>query len=267
MTALNTSLSIVIPSFNAEKTIKETLESIISQGEHVEIVVQDGMSKDKTLEIISEFERHVRLFSESDQGQSDALNKGISRSSGDLVGWLNADDIYMPGSLQQVLRVAEMHPEIDVFYGDHRIIDGEGNLIREYHVSDWTGRNAFTNGINVWSGSIFFRRRVFDDYGLFDTSLSYCMDLEFLMRISQSVKAMHIPSVLAAFRVHEASKTGSQPLKFLPECHRVRWQYAGNNWEFRLHVLRKDARQFLYTVSRRLWMSNAIMSRRGDKSV
>jgi glycosyltransferase involved in cell wall biosynthesis len=111
-------ISIVTPSFNAAAYLEDAILSVSRQGRvAVEHIVTDAVSTDGTLEILRQYP-HLRWISEPDRGQSDAINKGFLLAKGELVGWLNADDYYLPGALEAIANAAAAHPEADVIYGD-----------------------------------------------------------------------------------------------------------------------------------------------------
>src|SRR5713101_2181320 len=112
-------ISVVIPCFNARSTVEETLRSVLSQdAKAYEVIVQDGGSNDGTLEILHRYGGDISYVSEPDAGQSDALNRAIQRANGDIIGWLNADDIYTPGAFRLVADAFIQYPSADLVYGD-----------------------------------------------------------------------------------------------------------------------------------------------------
>src|SRR5829696_2974059 len=214
-------ISIVIPCFNAAATIRESIESVLSQDyQPLEVIIQDGGSSDDTIEILREYGDRLNIVSEPDSGQADALKKGIPRSQGTIVGWLNADDIYAPGALTHIARVFQSQPDMDMVYGDFQLINEHGAVLRRINLSDWEWEKLITRATIPFSGATFFHRRVFQRYGMFDESLHYAMDLEYFLRVGRTVRADYVPAILASFRVHQASKTGSVPLKFVMDSWR-----------------------------------------------
>jgi glycosyltransferase involved in cell wall biosynthesis len=126
----NSSLSVITPSYNTADFIEDALLSVSRQkGVPVEHIVIDGASTDNSLEIVKRYPK-AQWISEPDRGQSDAINKGFLRATGDLVGWLNADDYYLPGGLAAIARAAQEHPEADVIHGDCVFVDSAGKIVR-----------------------------------------------------------------------------------------------------------------------------------------
>jgi glycosyltransferase involved in cell wall biosynthesis len=260
-------ISIIMPCFNAAATVAETMTSVASQNVPAEIVVQDGGSTDGTLEILRQFGSRISVESEKDSGQSNALNKALARATGDVVGWLNADDLYMPGALEHVLTFARKHPEVDVIYGDFVLIRSDGKQLRRYYVQDWNWDRFISHGCYVWSGATFYRRRVFEQYGGFNEQLQYCMDGDFIFRIAQSVNAAHIPYVLGAFRIHNNSKSGGTPFRFVREGFSVRWMHSGGSFRLRGYAVWAAFRSSLYLLTRRIWLSDTWSSIRSEKKL
>lgn len=252
-------ISIVIPVFNGMPYLKAALDTVVDYpSDQVEIVVQDGASTDGTLDLLSSYGDRLRVRSESDSGQTQALNRGIARSRGQFIGWLNSDDLYAPGALLEVIRAIRANPEIDAFYGDWTTIRQDGSQIRERRLKEFDWRDHMTTNPNpAWSGATFWRREVFERYGKMDESLHFCMDFDFFMRVSPSIKSRHIPHIIGSFRYQDSSKTTSVPLGFIVEGHRIQWKHSGGTLRGKLITLSLDARRAGYIFTRRIWLSRA----------
>ncbi len=163
----------------------------------------DGASTDGTLAILERYP-HLRWISEPDHGQSDAINKGFLMAMGDLVGWLNADDYYLPGGLDAIVRAAEEHPEADVFYGDCMFVDSHGRIVRSKVEHDFDAQVLLYFGCYIPSTSTFFRRRLIERGLLLDCAYRVAMDFEFFARLTRLGCTFHyVPRFVAAFRWHE----------------------------------------------------------------
>jgi glycosyltransferase involved in cell wall biosynthesis len=219
-------LSVLIPCYNAGDLLAAALDSVFNQDVSCEILVQDGNSGEATQRVLQEYRQRIRAYSEPDEGQADALNKALRKCSGDVVGWLNADDLYSPQVFSKAINLFKIDPTLDVVYGDFSIIDAEGRQLRRYEVSTWDWHHFYTRGCTVFSGATFFRRSIFERFGVFRTDLHYCMDFEFLLRIARSVNVTHVPDVLGSLRVHGNSKSVSHPSRFLREAYAVRLEYG-----------------------------------------
>lgn len=208
-------ISIVTPSFNQGAFIAQAVESVLAQGHpHVEHIIVDNCSTDNTAEVLSRY-AHLKIVCEKDRGQSDALNKGFSAASGDIIGWLNADDIYLPGALKAVVDAFQARPSCDIVYGDYRFIDARGRLIR---VRKELGFDAFMlkylHVLYIPTTTTFFRRRIFDEGNFIDLDYHYAMDYEFFVRLAQKgYRFGHISRVMADFRWHDASKSQTQSVR------------------------------------------------------
>src|ERR1700722_10529010 len=225
-------LSIVTPSFNQAQFIEETLQSVRSQkSSGLEHIVIDGASTDGTVQILKKYcstpgWEHLRWISEPDHGQSDAINKGFRMATGDIIGWLNSDDLYEANSFAKVAKAFEENPFVDFIYGDYLIIDETGKtLISKKEIDfDW---EIMLCGLNyIAQPNVFFRSRVFKDLGYLDDSLHYVMDYEFWLRAaSRGFLFQHGPSAFAACRWHLGAKTVSRNPHIEEELLSVRDQY------------------------------------------
>lgn len=227
-------ISIVTPSYNQRTFIELALESVRSQNyASVEHVVVDGASTDGTAEYLRSLSgkagwEHLRWISEPDQGQSDALNKGFKIASGDIIGWLNTDDVYRSGCFGVIISAFENNRAIDVLYGDTTWIDENSRIIqvrREIEFSRFV--LAYHHVLYIPTTSTFFRRRIFDEGNWIDTRYRYAMDYEFFLRLANAdYRFQHIPHVLADFRWHSESKSGSQSQKHLAEHDDIARMYS-----------------------------------------
>jgi GT2 family glycosyltransferase len=207
------SISIVTPSLNQGSFLGEALESVRSQSYAAcEHLVLDGGSSDGTVDLLvstAAITAGLWWRSGPDGGQSAALNEGFGRASGDIVGWLNADDRYRSGCFEQVAKAFAEHPEIDVLYGDYTFIDPVGNHIalrREIEFSRFILR--YHKVLYIPTAATFFRRRVFEDEQFLSKSLHYAMDVEFFLRLdAKGYRFFHLDQVLADFRIHPAAKS------------------------------------------------------------
>jgi glycosyltransferase involved in cell wall biosynthesis len=200
------SVSVITPSYNSAEFIEDAMLSVSRQsGVSVEHIIVDGASSDRTLEIV-EAHPQVQWISEPDRGQSDAINKGFLRATGDLAGWLNADDYYLPGALQAVARAAHEHPEAQVIYGDCVFVDSRGAILRSKVEHDFDRAVLLYFGCYIPSTSTFFRREVIEAGLLLDCDYRVCMDFEYFARLAAAGLSFHyLPRVLAAFRWHQSN--------------------------------------------------------------
>lgn len=196
-------IGIVVPCFNAEKTIRETLISIIEQGySDLDVVVVDGASTDATLDIIKEFEGAVRWVSEPDSGQTEAINKGFRMIDAEIVKWVNADDVVAAGAFEQVARHFESNPSCDFLYGDIEFIGPVGEPLgihREPKFSKFVllyGHNLFADPSCYW------RYSAMKEVGFLTEDIKYSMDYELWVKFCKAKKVFNnIPVVLSKYRL------------------------------------------------------------------
>lgn len=221
------SISVITPSLNQGRFIRETLQSIHSQNyPGLEHIVIDGGSSDETLAVIGEFaDRLAYWVSEPDQGQTDALIKGFARSSGDIQCWLNSDDLFEPGALQEVAAYFVRHPEVDFVYGNSTWINENGDLIKPKREH---GFNRF-----VWmydhnfipQPSAFWRRRLFERVGGLDPSFDLAMDADLWIRFAEVTKVRHVPRTWSRMRFYAEQKNTRLRAKSSLEGKAIRSRY------------------------------------------
>ena len=200
-------ITIVTPSFNQGKYIRRTIESVLSQNvDNLQYIVMDGGSTDETVSILKEYGDRIEWKSEKDKGQTDAVNKGIKAASGEIIGWLNSDDIYYPGALQKVLSVFEKYPHLNVVYGDAYHIDEEDNVMEAYYTQDFNYEHL-KEVCYICQPALFFRKTLTKKYGYLDDSLQYCMDYDYWLRLGKGESFYRLHEILAGSRLYEDNKT------------------------------------------------------------
>jgi glycosyltransferase involved in cell wall biosynthesis len=238
-------LTIVVPSFNASAFIAATLKSIIEQSyPDLEILVSDGGSTDGTQEILRRFGHRIRWISEKDAGQSDAINKGLRVASGEIVAWLNSNDLFLPGSLLKVGSYFVNHPEVGFVFGKAKLLSESGEILGDYEEAgkqkeisqEMTRLNAVSNGhfdrlLNYHPGWVpqmtaFWRTALSRELGYLETDLHYAMDYEYWLRLGTKGRIHFIDEYLGAFRLHGNAKS-SDAKELWREILSVRWQYRG----------------------------------------
>lgn len=228
-------ISIVTLSFNQRAYLQEAMESVLVQAyPELEYIVIDPGSTDGSRELIESYsDRISQIVFEKDRGAADGLNKGFSFASGEVYGFLNADDLLMPGSLRRVAGFFQTHPECDLVLGDGHIIDGKGNRIRDIKARDFTVRRYCYGGTNWLQQSTFFRREAFLSSPKFNIDNRTCWDGElFVNLVNEGARVGYIHSDLSAFRIHQSSISGSGRMweAYQKDCMRIFKQMQGRDW-------------------------------------
>jgi glycosyltransferase involved in cell wall biosynthesis len=197
----NPRISIVTPCLNTGAFIEDAILSVESQGyPNFEHIVVDACSRDNTVEILKRYP-HLRWVSEKDRGQSDGLNKGFRMATGDIVGWLNADEYYLPGAFRAIAHAYEANPWVDVFYGDGISVDKQGRVLRTKPAHRFDYGILLYYGCFIGTMGTFFRQAIFEQDLFINIDYRVVMDFEYFVRLAIAGKAFgYIPSLIGAFR-------------------------------------------------------------------
>ncbi len=214
-------ISLITPSYNQGRFIRQTIDSVLKQNyPGLEYWVQDGGSSDETLEVLRSYGSRVQWVSRCDRGQTDAINQGIKQTKGDIVGYLNADDLLLPNALWRVAMAFTQNPTAQWLTGDYRIINENQRLIEQPLVvyKQWQRQLGKTwprwwpviLGFNnpLAQPSTFWRRLVHQRLGYLDESYHYVMDYDWWWRLLKLGSPLVLTEALSAFRVHAQSKGG-----------------------------------------------------------
>jgi glycosyltransferase involved in cell wall biosynthesis len=203
-------ISLVTPSLNQGKFIRATIESVLTQGyPNLDYRVQDGGSTDETLVVLREFESRVPFVSERDRGQADAINRGLSRANGEVLGYLNSDDVLLSGALSAVGEAFAADPELLFLWGRASYLDEAGRIVSPYLVRP-DAIERLADACFIAQPAAFFRRKVWDETGPFDESLHHTMDYDYWLRIAERYpqsKMRFLDRELAGCRMHADAKT------------------------------------------------------------
>jgi glycosyltransferase involved in cell wall biosynthesis len=257
-------ISIVTPSYNGLRFLPRAAESILSQTGDFEWewIVVDGGSVDGTVEYLKGAnDPRLSWTSEPDRGQSDAINKGLARATGDVVAWLNTDDVYTPGALDAVSRAFTSNPRANWLVGRYEVIDESDRTIRssvvrykERSLRRYTYRALLRENF-VSQPAVFWRRAFGAEVGPLDRSLHWTMDYDLWLRMGAKSDPLFLDQVLAQFRLHPQSKTGKVDRRQFDEQYAVARRYLGNDRTSRLiHRFNVEKIVLAYRVMRLLGM-------------
>ena len=195
-------ISVVTPCLNAALYVEEAIRSVMDQNyPFVEHIVIDGGSSDGTVSILRKY-GHLRWTSEPDAGLTDALNKGLRRARGEIVGWLNADDYYLPDAFHRVARTFGEQASADIVYGNFELVDREGMHVRQIRNTRFDPKILFFYRDYVPCNAAFWRRRIHDEGHFPDASFKVIMDWEWWLRLAVAGYSFRfLPLTLGAFRI------------------------------------------------------------------
>ena len=236
-TPINPLVTVVTPSYNQAKFLEQTIRSVLAQDyQPIEYIIIDGASTDGSVEIIRRYEAELAYWiSEPDQGQADAINKGFYRARGDIVAWLNSDDLYLPGAVSQAVDVLRTDPELGMVFGDALTIDAQGRPLNMLAFGDW-GLVELMSFRIICQPAVFIRRTVLDQTGFLDPDYHFLLDHQLWIRIAKTAPIRHVAagnksvgitsddqsfSLWAAARHHPGAKNVKQASRFGEEALRL----------------------------------------------
>lgn len=225
-------VSVVTPSFNQASYLEQTIRSVLEQDyPRIEYIVIDGGSTDGSPDVIRAYAPRLAYWvSEPDRGQTDAVNKGFSFAHGEILAWLNSDDIYRPGAVSEAVATLTRHPEIGMVYGQAFYVNEAGAVVARYPAAP-TDYRGLRRGLNtIPQQATFFRSRLWRMVGPLDPSFYYAMDYDLWVRISAVSPIAHVPRPWAHFRLHDSSKSSREADRCWPEMMRVHFRDGGSRW-------------------------------------
>jgi glycosyltransferase involved in cell wall biosynthesis len=230
------SISVVIPSFNQGQYIEETLLSVIGQGyPNLEILVIDGGSTDNTVEILEKYSDKISYWhSKKDNGQADAINQGMKLSSGEVVCWINSDDMYLPGTLLDIgQRFRDRTDKNYLVYGSALTINQvDGRLISGSHLA--SPFDAFTLTYNdfIVQPSSFWTRKLWQSTGELNPNYHYVLDWDWFIRASKFTEFEYVNKFFSVYRFHELHKTSTGGLERRKEILEIINKYSSDYWRY-----------------------------------
>jgi glycosyltransferase involved in cell wall biosynthesis len=241
-------LSVITPSYQQGQFIEETIQSVLRQQDiesvDVEYVVCDGGSTDQTIDLLEKYKGYLKWVSEPDKGQADAVNKGIRMTNGDIIAWINSDDIYYPNTFATVRKVFEENLDVDVVYGHANWIDKSGDFLTKYPVEPWNYKRLRKTNY-ICQPAVFFRRNIVEKLGALNIDLNYCMDYELWLRYGEKTAFHYVDTVLSGSRIYSSNKSVGDRLEAHQEVNSMLLQkisYIPTTWII-THALVKSEKE------------------------
>lgn len=245
-------ISIVTPSYNQAEFLERTILSVLNQNyPNLEYIIIDGGSNDGSVEIIKKYEKYLAYWvSEKDEGQADAINKGLRKSIGQILAYINSDDTYNPWALLKIANAFNKNSNADLVFGNVNYIDANDNLIGECRFTKFNFITLIYEGGNLHQPGAFWTRKVYDKVGGFNPNYKFCMDFDFFCRIGETGKLKYVREYISNFRIHENSKSSTIDHIGSVEHEEIAGRYRKNNNKTHINYKRMlcQMRRFFYYI-------------------
>lgn len=221
-------ISIVTVSYNQGQFIEDNILSVINQNyPNIEHIIIDAGSTDDTLDILKKYDKHLNWVSEPDKGQSDGLNKGFKKATGEIIGWFNSDDRVASGALYKVAHYFTQNPDEVAVVGDQIIIDEEGSVVKTIKSRSYSFDYLLNHAKGITQNSTFFKRAVFEQTGYLHEDIHYAMDRDLFIRIAKIKTMPYLAESLGEFRIQKEAKTAQGSYYFARDLLKIRKKYGG----------------------------------------
>jgi glycosyltransferase involved in cell wall biosynthesis len=245
---INPTVSIITPSFNQARFLESAVCSVLEQDYPVlEYIVVDGGSTDGSIEIIKDYSKRLAWWvSEPDKGQTDAINKGFARATGEIYAWLNSDDTY--------------DPDVGLVYGDANFINANGQVIGKFNAQQTSLERLKRGGVYIPQQSAFWRASLWRQVGPLDPSFYFAMDYDLWVRLARVSEIRYTPKLWANFRLHGDAKTIANDQLCWPEMLRVHHRDGGGYlaWIYARYILRKILSPWINWRRKRMFAQSSI---------
>ncbi len=225
-------VSIVTPSYNQADYLEETIRSVLDQDyPNIEYIIVDGGSTDNSKAIIEKYADKLGWWvSETDRGQTDAINKGFAHAHGEIFAWINSDDTYTKGAIAEATEYLQSHPEIGMVYGDANLIDEDGKIVGLFPAKQTDYGRLRRGYVHIPQQTAFFRADLWRKVGPLDPTFYFAMDYDLWVRIAKLTPLVYYPKLWANFRLHQSGKTVLSDDRCWPEMLRVHYREGGNRF-------------------------------------
>lgn len=254
MAGKNPKISLVTPSFNQGQYIEQTIKSVLGQKyPNLEYLIEDGRSTDGTLRILKKYGNRIRWTSQKDKSQSDALNRGFRKTTGEIVAYLNSDDYLLPHALAKVAVFFRKNPQAYWVTGKCQTVDLHNSEVRQPVTAyknlmlQFLRSRQLLEIVNFISQpATFWRREIFEKVGFLDTKLNYSMDYDYWLRIWRKYPLYYINDYLASYRVHPSSKAVLSPETQFNKEYELAKKHSDSPIRLAFHKLHARLAVFIY---------------------
>jgi glycosyltransferase involved in cell wall biosynthesis len=234
-------ITVITPSFNQAMYLERTISSVLDQGyPNLEYIIIDGGSVDGSVDIIRKYEPYLTYWvSERDNGQVDAINKGLRRATGEWVAWQNSDDIYYPHAFGELAEAIRKQPKASLISGDLMLIDQNDRKIRDVRYITPDYHALLAEGMLIANQASFWRRDLHERIGYLDERYHCSFDYEWFLRVAEHAKGFHVRSVWGALRYHDETKTSNLADRFITEQKQILEGRSMPEWSRVIYKLRR----------------------------
>ncbi len=217
-----TLVSIITPSYNQASYLEQTITSVLNQDHaDIEYIVVDGGSTDNSVDIIKKYSNRLAYWtSEKDNGQADAINKGFTKATGEVIAWLNSDDYYLDGTVSAAVKIFDENPDVGLVYGNMLAVDEHGKTFNALNYKQLTLEDLLCFQI-IGQPAVFMRRSVLQKTSGLDSTFHFLLDHHLWIQLAQLGRILHVPQTWAAARYHAAAKNRAQAAEFGREAFRI----------------------------------------------